>query len=115
MKDPLVPLRHILDAIERIERYAMPGRAAFDLEPMRQDAILRNLEVIGEAVARLSAEIRAGAPEFAWRDPIGMRNWLIHGYDVVDHDIVWNTVQTSLPQLKAVVLRLLAGTDPVKG
>ncbi len=51
MKDPLVPLRHILDAIERIERYAEPGRGAFDTEPMRQDAILRNLEVVGEAVS----------------------------------------------------------------
>jgi uncharacterized protein with HEPN domain len=107
VKDPHLPLRHILDAIERIEDYASPGRQAFDGESMRRDAIVRNLEVIGEAVPRLSVDVRERAPEFAWRDPIGMRDWLIHGYDVVDLDIVWDTVITALPILKEVVVHLL--------
>ena len=112
MRDPLLPLRHILDAIERIEDYAEAGQAAFQEDPMRQDAIVRRLEVIGEAVARLPVDVRDLAPDFAWRDPIGMRNWLIHGYDVVDLDIVWNTVVVAIPQLKTVVERVLTPDRP---
>lgn len=114
MNDPLLPLRHILDAIGRLETYAAAGRGAFDAEPMRRDAILRNLEVIGEATSRLGADVKALAPDFGWRDPIGMRNWLIHGYDVIDPDIVWNTVVVSIPELKAVVNTLL-DTPPDTG
>jgi uncharacterized protein with HEPN domain len=107
VKDRLLALRHILDALDRIEDYAAPGRAAFDADRMRQDAIVRNLEIIGEAVSRVPDDVRAMAPDFAWRDPIGMRNWLIHGYDVVDPEIVWSTVVDDLPKLRAVVVRLL--------
>lgn len=66
-----MPLRHILDAIGRIESHAAPGRALFDAEPMRQDAILRTLEVIGEAVSRLDPDVRAGAADFSWRTRSG--------------------------------------------
>lgn len=52
--------------------------------------------------------LRLSAPDFEWRDPVGMRNWLIHGYDVVDLDVVWDTVTTDIPKLKAVVVGLLA-------
>lgn len=115
MKDPLLPHRHILDAIDRIDRYAAPGRAAFDSDRMRQDAIVRNLEIIGEAVSRVPDEIRALAPEFSWREPVGMRNWLIHGYDVVDPEIVWTTVTGDLPGLRSTVVRLLEPGGPSAG
>jgi uncharacterized protein with HEPN domain len=106
-------LRHVLDSIDRIETYAAPGQAAFDADRMRQDAIARNLEIIGEAVARVPDEVRAMAPDFSWREPVGMRNWLIHGYDVVDPEIVWSTITDGLPKLRLVVGRLLEpGTPP---
>ena len=104
MKDRLLPLRHILDAIELIESYTAAGKRAFLHETMRRDAIARNLEVIGEAVTRLP-ETR----DFPWRDPIDMRNWLIHRYDVVDLDVVWDTATVDIPVLKGVVIELLAG------
>ena len=65
MKDRLLPLRHILDAIERLEDYAAAGKQAFLSEPMRKDAIARNLEVIGEAVTRLPDDLRAKTPNFS--------------------------------------------------
>jgi uncharacterized protein with HEPN domain len=64
VKDRLLPLRHILDAIERLEEYAAAGKQAFLSEPMRKDAIARNLEVIGEAVTRLPDDLRAKTPDF---------------------------------------------------
>jgi uncharacterized protein with HEPN domain len=100
MKDQRVPLRHILDAIGRIELYTAPGREAFDADSMRRDAIARNLEVIGEAVNRLPEDVRRPVPDFSWREPIGMRNWLIHGYDAIDMDIVWETVTRDIPRLQ---------------
>ena len=111
MKDRLLPLRHILDAIERLEEYAAAGKDAFLAEPMRKDAIARNLEVIGEAVTRLPDDLRARTPDFSWRDPVNMRNWLIHGYDVIDLDVVWDTLIVDLPKMKAVVQALLAEGD----
>lgn len=65
MKDRLLALRHVLDAIDRIEGYAAPGRAAFDADRMRQDAIVRNLEILGEAVSRVPDDVRAMAPHFS--------------------------------------------------
>ena len=81
-------LRHILDAIRRVERYVSAGREAFLADPMPQDAVLRQLEVIGEAVKRLSAATRQEHPEIPWREIAGMRDVLIHQYFAVDLDQV---------------------------
>jgi len=108
VKDPTVFLRHILDAIARIETYAAAGEEAFRAEPMRQDAIVRNLEIIGEAVRQLPAEFHAEVPGVDWGAAIGMRNWLIHGEAVVDLGIVWQTVTDDVPAMKKAVEALLA-------
>ncbi len=108
MKDPTVYLRHILDAIGRIETYAAAGEEAFRADPMRQDAIVRNLEIIGEAVRQLPAEFHAEVPGVDWGAAIGMRNWLIHGYAVVDLGIVWQTVTDDVPAMRKAVEALLA-------
>ena len=97
-------LGHILEAIERIERYtetvAFEGFAASD---MAQDAVIRNLEIIGEAcrnIERSDPGFAARHPDFPLRAAIEMRNVLAHGYFGVDLDIVWRTVQTNLPGLQ---------------
>ncbi len=63
MKDDAVYLRHILDAVAKVEHYTAGGRDAFFADPMIQDAVLRNLEIIGEAVRNLSADLRRRHPE----------------------------------------------------
>ncbi len=64
-----------------------------------QDAVIRRLEIIGEASKRISEETRAAYPDLPWSDMVGMRNVIIHEYDDVDLVIVWETVQNDLPQL----------------
>lgn len=75
--------------------------AGFRSDVQLQDAVIRRLEIIGEAARRLSDEARAAVPEVPWRSVIGMRNLMIHDYDDVDLDIVWDSVHGHLPRLIA--------------
>ena len=72
-----------------------------------QDAVIRNLEMIGEAANKLSPELHSSQPDIPWVDIIGMRNRLIHGYLTVNLDIVWSTVNDVLPGFKAKIAMLL--------
>ncbi|HSV59865.1 MAG TPA: DUF86 domain-containing protein [Variovorax sp.] len=104
-------LQHILDAIENIQNYT----AGATLESYRsdrktQDAVVRNLEVIGEAsnnVVKHHPEFAATHAEVPWRFAYEMRNALSHGYFSVDQTIVWQTIQNDLPSLQAKVADLL--------
>jgi uncharacterized protein with HEPN domain len=73
-----------------------------------QDAVIRRIEIIGEAARRLSPETRETLPALPWTEIIGMRNFVIHEYDDVDFTVVWDTVQRDLP-------RLIAGLEPHVG
>lgn len=113
MTDPRLGdyLEHIVAAIERIESYTRGlDVAAFLAHPLVQDAVIRNLEIIGEA----SGRIRARAPEFAAEHPelplsaaYEMRNRISHGYFEIDLEIVWATLAQDLPGLAEVARRLL--------
>lgn len=81
---------------------------AFLADMLRQDAVMRRIEVIGEASTRLSNEFRNAHPEVEWRDIRDMRNFLIHVYDQVDYDKVWDTVQQDLTPLLTFVERIIA-------
>jgi uncharacterized protein with HEPN domain len=111
MKDDRAYLRHIRDAIARIESYVPRGREAFLAETMIQGAVIRNLEVIGEAVKNLSDSLRAQHPEIPWTRIAGMRDVLIHEYFGVRVETVWAAVENRLPELKRHVEALLEG-DP---
>ena len=74
-------------------------RAAFGRDTLRQDGTVRQLEIIGEAVKRLSDEFRARYQEIPWKQIAGMRDRLIHEYDDVDIDEVWRTVTQDVPAL----------------
>lgn len=99
MKDDRVYLEHIRDAVQDISRYASAGRDAFFAERMRQDAILRKLEVIGQAV-NLSDECKARERAIPWRQIAGLRDKVIHDYFGVNLEIVWGVVERDLPKLR---------------
>ncbi len=98
--DDLTRINHIIDASERALRIAK-GRQRFDLDQddMLGLALVRLLEIVGEAAWGVSEGLRSRYPEIPWSDMTGMRNRLIHGYFEVNLDIVWDTVTVELPPL----------------
>jgi uncharacterized protein with HEPN domain len=74
-------------------------REEFLADTMRQDSVLRRLEIIGEAARRVSAQTRSSHPGIPWKEMVSMRNLVIHDYDDVDLDIVWDTIHRDLPYL----------------
>ena len=94
----------IAEAIARIERYTAGATyEAFLQDTLRQDAVVRNLGIVGEAVKRLSPEFRKQRPHIRWQDVAGMRDRLVHDYFGVTWTIVWDVIQTKLPELKAAL------------
>ena len=100
-------LQDILDCIERIESY-ISDKQSFTSENLVQDAVMRNLEIIGEAATHLSQDTTNALSEVAWRDAIDMRNFLIHGYLMVDLGVVWRTVELDLPKMRAAIEHFLS-------
>ena len=105
-------LRHVLDAIAKAERYATVGYDEFMDASHWQDAAIRQLEIIGEAVKRLSPEIVKRRPDIPWRRIAGMRDVLIHDYMGVDLEAVWQVTQDDLPKLRQAIEELLRSQKP---
>ncbi len=91
-------LEHIQEAIRKIQRYvADKSETDFMADDLVQDGVIRNLEIIGEAVTELSPKLKAANGDVSWGEIAGMRNRLIHGYISVNLQIVWDTVEKVLP------------------
>jgi len=99
VKDDLIFLQHIFDAIKDIENYTGGGEEVFYSTKMIQDAVIRNLEIIGEAVKNISLAIRIEHPDVPWKQIAGLRDILIHQYFGVDLETVWLVVEKRLPTL----------------
>jgi uncharacterized protein with HEPN domain len=96
----IVRLQHILDASQQAMVFAKNrDRSDLDNDDMLTSALIRKIEVIGEAATKISDDIRERLAEIPWRSIIGMRNMLIHAYDDINFDTLWYTVQNSLPKL----------------
>ncbi len=102
MTNDILYLRHILDAIEKIESYVSIGYDQFMADSHWQDAVIRQLEIVGEAAKHLSSDLRDRYPDIPWRRICGLRDVLIHDYIGVDIDAVWAVTQTRIPELRGV-------------
>ncbi len=107
MKDDRIYLRHILERIERIERYTSEGKDSFLADEKTQDATLRNLQTLAESTQRLSDGLKAQSSEVEWHSIAGFRNVVVHNYLGVDLAQIWSIVEQDLPLLKRTVMDML--------
>lgn len=113
-KDRRVYLAHILECIQKIERFTAEGKTRFLQDDMVHDAVIRNFEIIGEAAKRLDEVYRAAHPDIPWRALAGLRDVLIHQYEGVDLERVWAILENDLPRLKRAIAELLPPLDQLE-
>ena len=106
-------IAHILEAAQDLKSFIQgKDRSSLDSEKMLLYAVIRAIEIIGEASSQVSTTTISQYPELPWRDAVGMRNQLIHAYVTVDLDIVWKTATVAIPQFISEIKRL--GLDQLK-
>lgn len=109
-KDPLVFLKHIVECIDLIEKYSKDiTKKDFKGNTELQDAIMRRLEIIGEAARNLPDGFKGDYSEIQWRQIIAARNILVHFYFGVDLNTIWNIIKNDLPKLKGQIESMLEG------
>jgi uncharacterized protein with HEPN domain len=107
-RDDTVYLKHILDAISLIEEYTKGiSENEFFANSMAHDAVVRQLDIIGEAARNISSEFRDKHSKLPWTKMTGIRNKIVHEYFNINYAIVWDTVKDDLPLLKKSIKKLL--------
>lgn len=115
-RDPEVYLRDILEAISRVREYTRGlDESAFKSDTLRQDAVIRNLEVLGEAVKQIPEGIRAAHPDVEWRKMAGLRDVLIHQYFGIDVEVLWDVVANKLADVESGIRGLLNAMESGNG
>jgi len=105
-------LRDMLEAAERIQRYVgNRGPAQLRADELVYDAVLRNLQVMGEAAKHVPADFRRANPGVEWRKIAGLRDIISHAYFGVDDDVVWDVVSNKIPPLVTALKTLVASSD----
>lgn len=108
-KDPQVFLRHILESIDWIEKDTKDlSKEEFLQNVPIQDAVVRRLEIIGEAIRNLPSDFIETHETIPWQDIVGMRNKLIHKYFGVDLELVWNVIEKDLSPLKQQITEIIS-------
>jgi len=100
-------LLDVLEAIERIEKYAQRGKQEFENDELIQTWIVHHLQGIGEACRSLAAETRDRHPEVVGSQIIGMRHILVHNYFGIDHEVVWSVVENNLAGFKSQIEHMI--------
>ena len=109
----LVRLRHMLDhAREAVAMARGKTRADLDADRQLNLSLVRLVEIVGEAAARVPTDHRQRHAAIPWRDIVGLRNRLIHGYDLVDFDILWRIITQDLPSLIDALERAIPPGEP---
>lgn len=107
-KDPKIFLSHILESIKAIEDHTRKtSKEEFSRNLTVQDAVIRRIEIIGEAAKNLPSEFKRKHREVEWREIVGMRNKLIHEYFGINLNVVWTTLKKDIPKLKKQISELL--------
>jgi uncharacterized protein with HEPN domain len=114
VKDPRVYLAHILECAQRIQSFTKDGEGAFFAQAIIQDAVIRNFEVIGEAAKRIPGSFRQEHPSIPWRNLASFRDVLIHNYDGVSLEKVWEVVTRDLPSVESAIRNLLPPLDQLE-
>ena len=107
MRDDTERLRDILEAIERLEKYARQGKTLFEQQELIQTWIVYHLQIIGEEARATSQEFQARYPEVPWRDASDLRNLTIHEYFRINLEIIWDIVENDIPPLKQQIEAIL--------
>jgi len=107
MKDDKLYLIHMIECIQRVEKYTSGGRDTFLNSELIQDAVIRNLQVMAESSQRISEDLQSRYSNVAWFKIAGFRNVLVHDYLGVDLDKVWAIIERDLPPLKSSISLLL--------
>ena len=95
------------EAVEKIERYvAGLSQKAFEADDKCVDAVVRNLEIVGEAANRLPDDFKATHPDIEWNKIVGLRHRIVHGYFGLDLEIVWQILRRDLPRFKTFLARI---------
>lgn len=104
-----IRVRHMLDAIESARRFTeRRQREDLDTDEMLLFAVIRAIEILGEAAGKVGEDVRSRSPSIPWSAIVAMRNRLIHGYFDIDTEVVWNTVSTELPRIEPALRTLLS-------
>ncbi len=110
--DDQVSLRDMLShAREAVDLLGRSSREELGHDRVLQLALTRLVEIVGEAANRVSQETQQKTTGIPWLQIIGMRNRLVHGYDVIDFDLLWDTVTTDLPPLITALQKIVSGKD----
>ncbi|MBE0524357.1 MAG: DUF86 domain-containing protein [Methanosarcinales archaeon] len=100
-------VNQILDAINKIQDYTVEGRDVFYETIIIQDAVMRNIEIIGEIAKRISDDFKEKYDTVPWRKMAGIRDVLIHDYDSIDMSIVWNVISMELPKIRRILSKIV--------
>jgi uncharacterized protein with HEPN domain len=109
--DDRIRVLHMIEAAEAAEAFVLGrDRAALDTDRMLLFALVRAIEIVGEAASKVSHDTRAAAPAVPWDQITGMRNRLVHAYFDIDRDVLWRTATEEVPSLLLLLRPLVTGT-----